>query len=31
MSGEKTSALTASGTKTLFVYSPELKLSLIHI
>lgn len=26
MSGEKTSALTASGTKTIFVYSPELKL-----
>lgn len=26
MSGEKASALTASGTKTIFVYSPELKL-----
>ena len=26
MSGEKASALTASGTKTIFVYGPELKL-----
>lgn len=26
MSGEKASALTASSTKTIFVYSPELKL-----